>query len=97
MLLKILSGHVIHQKNPEVTPKKRDKFESIAEEKSIFLERLRDSRSWAYTVLANLNQADSYPWHIVNTWVSSIRFCFFEFLKKNSWLRPCGRPSDLGL
>ena len=45
MLPKIVSGHVIHQKNPEVNQKNRDKFESIIEEKSIFLERLRDSHS----------------------------------------------------
>ena len=44
MLPKIVSGHVIHQKNPEVMPKKRDKFGSIIEENSIFLERLSDSR-----------------------------------------------------
>ena len=61
LLPKIVSGHVIHQKNPEVMPKKRDEFESIAEEKSVFLERSRDSRSWAYPVSAHLNQADSYP------------------------------------
>ena len=57
MLPKIVSGHVIHQKNPEVNQKNRDKFESIIEEKSIFLERFRDSRSWADPVAAHLNQA----------------------------------------
>ena len=64
MLPKIVSGHVIHQKNPEVNQKNRDKFESIIEEKSIFLERLRDSRSWDDPVAAHLNQAHSYSWHI---------------------------------
>ena len=64
MLPKIVSGHVIHQKNPEVMPKKRDKFGSIIEENSIFLERLRDSRSLADPVAAHLNQAHSYSWHI---------------------------------
>ena len=64
LLPKTVSGHVIHQKNPEVMPKKRDEFESIAEEKYIFLERLRDSLSCAYTVSAHLNQANSYLWHI---------------------------------
>ena len=64
MLPKIVSGHVIHQKNPEVMPKKRDKFGSIIEENSIFLERLRDSRSWNDPVAAHLNQAHSYSWHI---------------------------------
>ena len=57
MLPKIVSGHVIHQQNPEVIPRK---FESIAEEKSIILERSRDSRIWSYPVSTHLNQADSY-------------------------------------